>query len=249
MQNRTHNFRALVKGARRIELVTNTAGADGSTLYLYGVIGDDGWGDGISAIDFAKQLTGASGDLHVRLNSPGGDVFEGRAMAQAIREYPGNVTVHVDGIAASAATFLCCAADDVVMAKGAMMMIHNAWSVVGGNSEDLLQAAALLEKIDGQIADSYAAKTGVTAVQARAWMAAETWFTETEAVDAKLANSIAEDKDGSKARAAWDLSVYDKAPPAPKPDDAAEQAKALLEEEAEAAVARYLHAKRRAALL
>ena len=80
MQAQPRKFRALAKNARRFDLVKNKA--DESTLYVYGVIGDDGWGEGISSIDFAKQVASApEGTLHVRINSPGGDVFEGRAMA------------------------------------------------------------------------------------------------------------------------------------------------------------------------
>lgn len=151
-------------------------------------------------------------------------MFDGRAMAQTLREYPGNVIAHVDGVAASAATFLCCAADTVSMAKGSMLMIHNAWTIAAGNADDLLQSAALLEKIDGQIANDYAAKAGVTPEQARAWMDAETWFTESEAVESKLANEIAGDG-GEKALAAWDMRAYAKAP---KVENVAQEAKEIL---------------------
>lgn len=151
-------------------------------------------------------------------------MFDGRAMAQTLREYPGDVIAHVDGVAASAATFLCCAADTVSMAKGSMLMIHNAWTIAAGNADDLLQSAALLEKIDGQIANDYAAKAGVTPEQARAWMDAETWFTESEAVESKLANEIAGDG-GEKALAAWDMRAYAKAP---KVENVAQEAKEIL---------------------
>lgn len=249
-----NQFRATIKNARKLALVKD--GPTESTLYVYGVIGDDGWGDGISSLDFAKEIASApTGTLHLRINSPGGDVFEGRAMAQALREYKGSVVKHIDGVAASAATFFLDTPGPNVMAKGSMLMIHNAWTVTGGNSDDLLSAAALLEKIDGQIANSYAAKAGVTVEQARAWMAAETWFTEQEAVDAKLADAIAEDQDGTKARATWDLSAYAKAPAAPAVDESAAIAKAKIdadaaqaEEDAAIAVANYENARRRVAL-
>lgn len=138
-------------------------------------------------------------------------------MAQAIREYPGDVIAHVDGVAASAATFLTTAAKNTVMAKGSMLMIHNAWTVAAGNADDLLQSAALLEKIDGQIAQDYAARTGVPVEQAKAWMDAETWFTEDEAVNAKLADSVA-GEGGEKAMAAWDMRAYAKAPEIKQPE-------------------------------
>ena len=127
-------------------------------IYVYDVI--DQW-FGASA----EALIGALNDagertVHLHINSPGGDVFEARAMSAAIVAYQGQVIAHVDGVAASAATQLVLAADQARMLEGSLFMIHNAWTLAFGDKADLRSTADLLEKIDGQIADDYAdAKT------------------------------------------------------------------------------------------
>lgn len=209
--------------ARRCELVRGQAE---DTLYIYGVIGEDFWGDGIAAADVARAVRDSkAARLNVRINSPGGDVFEGVAMAQALRDFKGELVAYVDGLAASAATLLTTAASKTLMAKGSMLMIHQAWTVARGNADDLISQAALLEKIDGQIAQQYADRTGVALEQAKEWMRAETWFTEDEAVAAKLATGIQggdgndgegdADADDVKSRIRqWDLKAFQNAPAA-----------------------------------
>jgi ATP-dependent Clp protease protease subunit len=211
--------------ARRLELVKASAEGGEDSLYVYGTIGDFGYGDGVSAKDFAAALNASTaGKLRLRINSPGGDVFEGVAMAQAMREYKGEVVAQVDGIAASAATFLTTAAAFTVMAPGSMLMVHRAWTIVGGNAEDLLKQATVLQKIDGQIAQQYADRTGLTADACIAWMDAETWFTEAEAVEAGLADSVIEksktDKTDAKAlAAAWNVAdIFKNAPALGEPE-------------------------------
>lgn len=197
------------------------AGAKEATLYLYdAIVADDltaEWWGGVSAPAFVRDVAALDGIdvIHLRINSPGGDVFGGRAMEQALRETKAKVIAHIDGYAASAASYVALAADEVVMAPGAMIMIHKAWTVAYGNSNDLLQTAALLDKIDGTLADTYVRETGADRQQVLDWMAAETWFTAEEAVAAGFADSIAE---GSKAAAAatFDLSAYANAPAAAK---------------------------------
>lgn len=192
--------------------------AEGQTLYLYDVIvasdADAEWLGGVSAESFTKTLRGMSGPVALRINCPGGDVFAGRAMAQAIREYPGEITAHVDGVAASAASLLAVTAARTVMAPGSMLMIHNAWTIAMGNTADFTATAALLEKIDATLADDYAAKSGQPADTWRPLMAAETWFTAEGAVEAGLADEVAPRAAAPEARmaATWDLSVYDGAP-------------------------------------
>lgn len=191
--------------------------AEGNTIYLYDMIvsskAEADWFGGVDAESFVQTLNGMTGDVSVRINSPGGDVFGAKAMAQAIRSYPGNVTAYVDGYAASAATFITSAADRTVMSQGAMMMVHKAWSVAMGNADDFIATAALLEKIDGTIAETYADSASARGVEAQdfaAMMAAETWLTDQEAVNAGLADEVLIGT--VKASAAWDLSVYDNAP-------------------------------------
>lgn len=188
--------------------------ADKSTaIYLFDII-DPYFG--VSASQFVKALNGISTpqiDLHI--NSPGGDVFDGRAMASAIAQHPSNITAYVDGLAASAASTVAVAADDVVMAQGSFMMIHNAWSIAYGNKADFLALAAILEKIDGSLAEDYARVSGAPLEQVKEWMDAETWFTAQETVDAGFADSVAlaaeEDGSGTSSNR-WDVSVYQHAP-------------------------------------
>ena len=201
------------------------AAADEATLYLYDAIVSDAaeaeWFGGVDPLTFAQTLAGITAPvIHLRINSPGGDVFAAQAIAQALREHPAKVIAHIDGYAASAATEVAVAADEVIMAPGAMYMIHNAWTIAWGNKNDLIDTAALLEKVDGTLAAGYAARTGQGIEQVRAWMDAETWFTAQEAVDAGFADSVAEAK--VKASAHWNLSAYAHAPaPAAEPAEPA----------------------------
>lgn len=192
--------------------------AEANTIYLYDVIvsdeADAEWG-GVAPKAFIDALKAMSGTVHLRINSPGGDVFGATAMAQAMREYKGEIVAHIDGLAASAASVIAAGADRVVMAPGSMLMIHNSWTLAFGNRNDFRATADLLEKVDGQIAQAYAAKSGGTAADFAPLMDAETWFTPEEAVSAKLADEIAADK--PKAYASWDLSVFAKAPQAMAP--------------------------------
>jgi ATP-dependent protease ClpP protease subunit len=191
--------------------------AEGNTIYLYDVIvsskEEAEWFGGVDAETFVQTVKGLKGDISLRINSPGGDVFAARAMAQAIREHDGKVTAHVDGYAASAASFVTSVADETVMGPGSMLMIHKAWSLALGNSEDMLATANLLEKIDGTIVETYdaaAKRRGMEPADFAELMAAETWLTGAEAIELGLADAIAED--APKAKAEWDLSAYDNAP-------------------------------------
>lgn len=149
--------------------------------------------------------------IHLRINSPGGDVFDARAIATAITQHKSTVVAHVDGLAASAASYIAIAADEVEMAPGSFLMIHKAWTFAFGNSEDLLSTAALLEKIDGSLAADYAKKTGKSNAQIEDWMSAETWFTAEEAVTEGFAGKVSEDPDEAVENS-WDLSVFAHAP-------------------------------------
>jgi ATP-dependent Clp protease protease subunit len=199
--------------------------ADGSeaTVYVYDVI--DSY-LGISAADFVKELAALSAPtIHLRINSPGGDVFDARAMATAVRGHPSKIIAHVDGMALSAATTLAIAAAETEMAEGSFFMIHNAWSWGVGNANDLMELAALLEKIDGALVADYTRKTKQTAEQIVAWMAAETWFTAQEAVDAGFADRVFKGAEAA-AKNRWDVAdIYAKTPkvltekkPEPAPD-------------------------------
>lgn len=218
--------------ANRVFKADAAADAEDATLYLYDYIVDSDleaefWG-GVSPRMFSEMLNGITAKtVHLRVNSPGGSVFAARAMEQAIREKVANGTaihVHVDGLAASAASFLILPATSIEMAPGAMLMIHNAWAWGAGNAQELTKLAELLTKIDGTLVDSYAARSGQAKDAISEKMAAESWFTAQEAVDFGLADTVAEDamkKDGEKkaqalAAPAWDLEAFAHAPRAEK---------------------------------
>lgn len=215
--------------ARKFEVV---AKADSSEvdIFLYDHIvsseAEAEWWGGVAPESFVKAVYAVdpSHTINLRVNSPGGSVFAARAMEHALRAHKGKVVVHIDGLAASAATFVSMAGDEIVMSKGAMFMIHKAWTGMWGNAEDLRKEADLLDKIDGTLAETYADKTGKDIAAITEWMAAETWFTAQEALDAGFATSIA-DKEAQAS--VWNLSAYDNAPqleraPAPEPDPAPE---------------------------
>ncbi|MES2500138.1 MAG: head maturation protease, ClpP-related [Pseudomonadota bacterium] len=179
---------------------------DAVDVYIYDVI-DDYFG--VSASDFNKELSALKGkQVNLRINSPGGDVFSGRAMATAISNH-GNVTAYIDGLAASAATYVALAAKEVHIADGAMFMIHNAWSLAYGNKTDMRNTADLLEKIDGTIVNDYKKKTNLEESEIVAMMDAETWLTAQEALDKGFVDSVF---NGTKAENKWDLSAYNNAP-------------------------------------
>lgn len=193
---------------------------DEATIYLYDVIVSDDWFGGVTPLAFAKQLAGISAaTIHLRINSPGGDVFAARAMQQAMREHSSKFIAHIDGIAASAATFLVMSADESVISQGSMFMVHNAWSIAMGNAKDFVDMANLLTKIDGSISADYVNKTGQSEQQIKEWMDAETYFMDQEAVDAGFVNAVA-DKNDVKNKISWDLSAY-QAPPEQKTADPA----------------------------
>lgn len=194
--------------------IVQAANSDEATLYLYdAIVGDrltaEYWG-GVCAQDLVPQIAAIQAStINLRINSPGGDVFAAQAICAALKQHSARVVGHIDGVAASAATAIACACDEVVMAAGGLYMIHNAWTFAMGNRNDLQKTVDLLEKVDGQLASQYTAKSGQTAEQVTAWMDAETWFTAEEALANGFANSIAE---GKQAKALWSLNAYANAP-------------------------------------
>lgn len=188
---------------------------DGTTalIRLYDPI--DGYGAdwGVSAKEFAAALDGLPAnveEIRLHLNSPGGDVFDGIAIVNALRAQKARVVAIVDGIAASAASFIAASADETIMAANSELMIHDAWGLVVGNASEMQAMADQLNHISDNIASIYAAKAGTGVDVWRAAMAAETWYSAEEAVAAGLADSVAKAPEkaaaGSKAR--HDLSIF-----------------------------------------
>ncbi len=173
---------------------------------VMGEIGDSGWGaECTTAVMVKAQLTAAGkAPVLVTINSPGGDAFEGVAIYNLLREHPGAVTVHVIGMAASAASIVAMAGDRIEMAPGSMLMIHSAWGLVMGNRNDMREFADMLDKIDTAVAELYASRSGMPVADVLAMMEKETWMTGAEAVSNGFADvAIAEKK--AKATAAQKL--------------------------------------------
>ncbi len=195
-----------------------------ATIYLYDAIvatdAEAAWFGGVSAERLVKDIRALKVDtIHLRINCPGGDVFGGRAIEQALRDHPANIIAHIDGYAASAASFIMLAADEIEIASGGFIMIHNAWTICMGNAADITKTAQLLDKIDASLVKSYAERTGNKQEVIAEWMAKETWFSAQEAVDAGFADKISEGAAKAEGSSHWNLSAYENAPiqPTEKP--------------------------------
>ena len=192
--------------APRCEASTTTEGS--ATLYIYGPI--DSWGGmwGVSAAEVATALAGLPAnttDLTIRLNSPGGEVFEAVAIMNLLRDHDARITAKVDGIAASAASFLAVSADETIMGGNTELMIHDAWGLAIGNAADMRQYADMLDRVSNDIASVYDGKAGGGTDNWRQYMLAESWFTAEEAVALGLADSVntaGTEGDGEAAAAA-----------------------------------------------
>jgi ATP-dependent Clp protease protease subunit len=168
------------------------ASEDGPSISIYEVIGEDPWTGGgvtVKRIDAALRAIGNK-DVTVNINSPGGDVFEGIAIYNRLREHQGTITVKVLGLAASAASIIAMAGDNVLIGSASFLMIHNAWVLAIGNRHDLRDVADFLEPFDRALADVYVARAGQSIEEVQASMDAETWFSGSQAVDLGYADGL-----------------------------------------------------------
>jgi len=160
-------------------------------LYIYDDIGPDWLGliSGKSVVTALKDIDPES-DLTVRINSPGGSVDEAKAIYNALSRRPGPVTVEVDGIAASAASYIAMAGKTIRMAENALMMIHAPWTYAIGNAEELRRTADIVEMYESGIIDVYAARTTASREDIVQWVSEETWFDAEQAVGHGFADEI-----------------------------------------------------------
>ena len=180
----------------------------GAEVAIYDVIG----AHGVSAKGFLAEL-GALPDaapIDLRLNSPGGSVFDAVAIHNALKRHAGTVTVWIDGIAASAASYVAMAGDEIVMPENAFLMIHDPAGLVMGTADDMRAMAEALDKVKGSLVAGYAAKSGRAAEEIAVLMSAETWFDAKDALDAGLATRIAEPV---RMAANFDIARFRNAPP------------------------------------
>lgn len=178
-----------------------------NTISILDVIGEDWWtGEGVTS----KRIAGAlraigQRDVVVNINSPGGDMFEGVAIYNMLREHKGKVTVNVLGIAASAASIIAMAGDEIRIGRPSFLMIHNCWCVAAGNRHDFADMAEYMEPFDAAMADVYEARTGIASKDIKTLMDKEAWIGGSAAVDAGWADALLNDEDiqhGTGAKAA-----------------------------------------------
>lgn len=166
-------------------------GQEARTLYLTGEISDETWfGDEVTPRIFKDELMAGSGDITLWINSPGGDVFAAAQIYNMLMDYPGRVTVKIDGLAASAASVIAMAGSQVEMSPVAMMMIHNPITVAIGDSKEMQKAIDMLAEVKESIVNAYEIKTGLSRNKISKLMDAETWFNAKKAVELGFADSI-----------------------------------------------------------
>ncbi len=172
-------------------LTINVKG-DIAEVLLFDTIGEDPfWGGGISAKTFRDQVKAIKAKaMNLRINSPGGDVFEAAAMMAVLDDFPGRVEVDVDGLAASAASVVAMCGKVIRMASNAMMMIHDPQTMIRGSASDMRGCADILDKVKGQILDAYARHSKMPRRKLETMMSEETWLTGPEAMDAGLCHEV-----------------------------------------------------------
>lgn len=170
---------------------TDNPKENGRTLFLNGTIADESWyDDDVTPQLFKDDLYADSGDVTVWLNSPGGDCVAAAQIYNMLKEYPGNVTIKIDGIAASAASLIAMAGDSVLMSPVSMMMIHNPLTMAIGNADDMQKAAAMLDEVKESIINAYELKTGLSRAKLSHLMDDETWMNAVKAVELGFADGI-----------------------------------------------------------
>lgn len=190
------------------------AGPKSAEILLYDEIGPGGFfSSGISAKQFAEDLKelGKIETLNVRVNSPGGDVFDGLAIYNTLKRHPANVIIDIDGMALSIASVIVMAGDEIRMAENAMMMIHDPWTVSAGTAEDFRAQADLMDTVKGNLVTTYQNRTQLEAEEIGALMSAETWMTANEAKKNRFIDSVT---DELQMAARFDLSRFRNTPKA-----------------------------------
>lgn len=161
------------------------------TLYLEGVIAEESWyDDEVTPQMFKSELLAGTGDITVWINSPGGDCVAAAQIYNLLMDYPGNVTVKIDALAASAASVIAMAGTTVYMSPAALMMIHNPLTVAVGDSAEMQRAMAMLGEVKESILNAYEIKTGLSRVRLSHLMDAETWLSAHKAVELGFADDI-----------------------------------------------------------
>ncbi|HNW09992.1 MAG TPA: Clp protease ClpP [Candidatus Rifleibacterium sp.] len=186
--------------------------AQGNELMLYGTIGS--YYDELDGKKIVEQIKAMTGNITVRVNSPGGDVFDGIAIMNALKDHgkeKGSVTVIVEALAASIASVIAVgAADELIMQEGSYLMVHNPWTIAIGDAKEFEQVAGVLRQLSGTLASIYARKTGKDKDEMQALMDAETWIDSAKALELGFADKAEGEEPASVEN--FDLSMFDKVP-------------------------------------
>ena len=177
------------------------------TLFLNGTIAEESWfDDDVTPQVFKEELCSGSGDITVWINSPGGDCVAAAQIYNMLMDYPGNVTVKIDGIAASAASVIAMAGTRVLVSPVSMMMIHNPATVAFGDTAEMEKAISMLSEVKESIINAYEIKTGLSRAKLSHLMDAETWMDAHSAVELGFADDILK-RAAEDAEAEEDLAV------------------------------------------
>lgn len=161
------------------------------TLFLNGTIAEDSWfDDDVTPQLFKDELFAESGDVTIWINSPGGDCVAAAQIYNMLMDYKGNITIKIDGIAASAASVIAMAGTKVLMSPVSMMMIHNPATVAWGDSAEMQKAIDMLSEVKESIINAYEIKTGMNRVKLSRLMDAESWMNANKAVELGFADDI-----------------------------------------------------------
>lgn len=181
-------------GKKNFNIVNKTETV--AEILLYAQIGDSFWEEGVTAKGFAeelKKLPSSIKEIHLRVNSPGGSVFEGMSIYENLRsqktKHGRKIIAYVDGVAASIASIIIMAADEIIVGDGSMVMIHKPMGGVFGNTTELERIINVLDKIEDQMISIYSKKTGQSRIEIAKALAEETWYTSEEAIEVGIADS------------------------------------------------------------
>lgn len=177
-------FRIVNKSATKAEII------------IYSPIGDSFWEESLSAKQFdaeLKKLDSTVNEITVRVNSPGGDVFQGVTIYNRLKQHKAKIIVHIDGLAASIASIIALAGDEIIMGEGALFMVHLPWTFAAGNRMELDNTVNRLMDVEEQLISIYAKKTGMGRSEIKAMLEAETWLDADQAIEKGFVDRKSED--------------------------------------------------------
>ena len=190
---------------KHFKVMNDDTGYRKAELWIYDAIGESMWFDSVSAQDVRRELKsmGDVDEINVRINSEGGDVFDGVAIFNLLRDHRPDVIVNVDGVAASIASVVAMAGDAVVMGTSSFMMIHDPWAQTAGNAAELRATAEILERVGEEIISAYQVRSPLDREQLRQMMHDETWMGPSDAQTFGFADDVLETNIAARVRDSW----------------------------------------------